>query len=132
MAGRKGRTVIGLPVVDAEGIEIGYVSGEDDKALVLGEGTSASLRLGRRFVARVEDKVYLTGPVAEIFAGLNVVDNDGEFVGVVRDTMEAEDTLDGFIVEDEAGEMLTALLEDVGSIDEWIDLNVSGDELEEG
>ena len=83
MAGRRGRTLVGLPVVDAEGIELGYVSAEQDNVLVLGEGSSGILRLGRRYVDRIEDKVFLKGPVVEIFANLNVVDNEGEFVGVV-------------------------------------------------
>jgi len=61
-----------------------------------------------------------------------VVDAEGEFVGVVKDTMEAEDVLDSLIVEDEQAEMVTVLLEDVRSIDEWVELSVSGDSLYEG
>ena len=55
----------------------------------------------------------------------------GEFVGIVRDTNEAEDVLDSFIVEDEQGEMVNVLLEDVRSIDEWVELSVVGDSLYE-
>ncbi len=132
MAGRKGRSLIGLPVVDADGIELGYVSDEEDKQLVLGDGSSGILRLGRRYVDRIEDKVFLRGPAVEIFANLNVVDNEGEFVGVVKDTVEADDILDSLIIEDESGEMLSVLLEDVRSIDEWVELSVSGDALGEG
>jgi hypothetical protein len=55
----------------------------------------------------------LSGPAAEIFKGLNVIDSEGEFVGIVQDTMEADDVLDAFIVEDERGEMVTILMEDV-------------------
>jgi len=40
--------------------------------------------------------------------------------------------LDSFIVEDEQAEMVTVLLEDVRSIDEWVELSVSGDSLYEG
>ena len=69
--------------------------------------------------------------MAQIFTGLNVVDSDGEFVGIVRDTNEADDVLDSFIVEDEQGEMVNVLLEDVRSIDEWVELSVSGDSLYE-
>ena len=78
------------------------------------------------------DRVTLKGSAAEIFTGLNVVDAEGEFVGVVRDTMEAEDVLDSFIIEDEQAEMVTVVLEDVRSIDEWVELSVSGDSLYEG
>ena len=132
MAGRKGRSLIGLSVVDADGIELGYVSAEQDHLLVLGDGSSGILRLGRRYVDRIEDKVFIRGPVVEIFANLNVVDNEGEFVGVVKDTVEADDILDSLIIEDESGEMVSVLLEDVRSIDEWVELSVSGDALGEG
>lgn len=116
--------------MDTDGIELGYVSAEEPNFLVLGEGSAGIVRLGRRYVGSITDKVNLKGPAVEIFAGLNVVDNEGEYVGVVRDTVEAEDLLDSFILEDEQGEMLTVLLEDVRSIDEWVELSVGGDELE--
>lgn len=131
MAGRRGRTVIGLQVVDSDGIELGYVSQEVPEALVLGEGTSGVLRLGRRYVERIEDRVYLKGPLAEIFANLNVVDNEGEYVGVVKDTVEGEESLDALIVEDEQGELVDVAVEDIRSIDEWVELSVSGDDLSE-
>jgi len=121
-----------MAVVDTDGVEVGYVSAEEPNAFVLGEGSSGRMRLGRRFVAQILDRVTLKGPAAEIFAGLNVVDAEGEFVGVVKDTMEAEDVLDSFIVEDEQAEMVTVLLEDVRSIDEWVELSVQGDSLYEG
>lgn len=130
MAGRKGRSLVGLQVVDAEGVELGYVSSEQSGFLVLGEGAAGILRLGRRYVQRIEDRVYLTGPLSEIFTNLNVVDSEGEFVGVVRDTLEADDLLDSLIVEDESGEMVNVLMEDVRSIDEWVELSVTGDALE--
>lgn len=131
MAARRGRSLVGMSVVDAEGVEVGYVSGEEPNVLVLGEGSAGRLRLGRRFVSGVVDRVTLRGPAVEIFAGLNVIDADGEFVGIVRDTNEADDVLDSFIVEDEQGTMVNVLLEDVRSIDEWIELSVSGDSLYE-
>jgi len=120
---------IGKQVVDAEGIEMGYVSAEDDRFLTIGEGASGRLQLARAFIASVGDKVVLKGPAREIFAGLNVVDNQGEFFGVVRDTMEAEDVLDSFLVEDEGGEVVTIMLEDVRAIGEWVDLEVSADDV---
>ena len=132
MAARRGRSLVGMAVVDTDGVEVGYVSGEEPNVLVLGEGSSGRMRLGRRFVAQILDRVTLTGSAAQIFTGLNVVDSDGEFVGVVKDTMEAEDVLDSLIVEDEQAEMVTVLLEDVRSIDEWVELSVSGDSLYEG
>jgi hypothetical protein len=120
-----------MTVTDPEGIEIGYVSSEEPNALVLGEGSSGRVRLGRRYIVGVADRITLSGPVAQMFTGLNVVDSEGEFVGVVRDTLESDDVLDSFIVEDEEGAMLSVLLEDVRSIDEWIELSVSGDSLHE-
>ncbi|HKW43956.1 MAG TPA: hypothetical protein VJP06_07185 [Thermoplasmata archaeon] len=131
MTARRGGSLVGMAVVDAEGVEIGYVTAEEPKALVLGEGSTGRMRLGRRFVAQAMDRIMLAGPAAQVFAGLNVVDSDGEFVGIVRDTMEAEDVLDAFIVEDEQGEMVTVLLEDVRLIDEWVELSVAGDSLYE-
>ena len=131
MAARRGRSLGGVTVVDAEGVEVGYVSGEEPNVLVLGEGSAGRLRLGRRFVSGVVDRVTLKGPSAEIFAGLNVIDSDGEFVGIVRDTNEADDVLDSFIVEDEESTMVNVLLEDVRSIDEWVELSVAGDSLYE-
>ncbi len=132
MASRKGASLVGLAVVDPDGIELGYVSSEEEGFLVLGEGSAGLIRLGRRYVGSIGDKVSLKGTLAEIFTGLNVVDNEGEFVGVVRDTVEGEDSLDALIVEDEQGEMVNVAIEDVRSIDEWIDLKVSGDDLEGG
>lgn len=119
-----------MPVVDPEGIELGYVSVEEENFLVIGEGSAGILRLGRRFIGSIADKILLKGPLVEILAGLNVVDDEGEFVGVVRDTVEAEDVLDSLIIENEQGEMVTVLLEDVRAIDEWVELSVSGDALE--
>ena len=52
------------------------------------------------------------------------------FVGAAR-LAEADDVLDSFIVEDESGEMVNVLLEDVRSIDEWVELSVAGDSLYE-
>ncbi len=129
MAARRGPSLVGMAVVDPDGIELGYVSSEEENVLVIGEGSSGILRLGKRFLGSVADKVVLKGPLVEVLAGLNVVDNQGEFVGVVRDTVEAEDVLDSLILEDEQGEMVTVLLEDVRSIDEWVELSVSGDDL---
>ncbi len=130
MAGRRGGSLVGLPVVDPEGIELGYVSSDQGEFLVLGEGSAGSLRLGRKFVDRIQDKVFLKGPLAEMFAGLNVVDSEGEFVGIVRDTVEADELLDSLIVEDEGGQMVNVLLEDVRTIGEWVELSVTGDSLE--
>lgn len=131
VASRRGRSLVGMGVVDPEGVEVGFVSAEEPDRLVLGEGASGRLRLGRRFVRGVAERVTLTGPVAEIFSGLNVIDAEGEFVGIVRDTIEADDVLDSIIIEDEQGEMVSVLLEDVRSIDEWIELSVLGDTLYE-
>lgn len=122
---------IGRQVVDTEGVEIGYVTAEDERFLTIAEGPVGKLRLGRRFVASATDRVVLRGPSREMFTGLNVVDNLGEFLGVVRDTLETETLLDSFLVEDEAGEMLSVLLEDVQAIDEWVALEVSAEQLYE-
>jgi sporulation protein YlmC with PRC-barrel domain len=121
-----------MAVVDADGVEVGYVSGEEPGVLVLGEGSSGRMRLGRRFVQGIGDRVTLSGPAAEIFKGLNVIDSEGEFVGIVQDTMEADDVLDAFIVEDERGEMVTILMEDVRSIDQWVELSIVGDAMSGG
>jgi hypothetical protein len=120
-----------MTVVDAEGVELGYVSVEEPNVLVLGEGSAGRMRLGRRFVSGVADRVTLKGPAASIFAGLNVIDSDGEFVGIVRDTNEADEVLDSFILEDEEGTMVNVGVEDVRSIDEWVELSVPGDSLYE-
>jgi|SRR5437867_9159473 len=120
---------IGKQVMDSEGVELGYVSGEDDQFLTIAEGPVGKLRLGRRFVAAAAERVTLRGPAREMFAGLNVVDNQGEFLGIVRDTMETEDVLDSLLVEDEGGEMVSILLEDIKTIDEWVDLEISSDDV---
>lgn len=118
--------------MDAEGVELGYVASEEEAFLVIGEGSVGTLRLGRRFVERISDRIVLRGTAVDMFTGLNVVDAQGEFVGIVRDTVETEDVLDSFIVEDESGEMVTVMLEDVKSIDEWMELEVSSDSLYQG
>ena len=66
-----------------------------------------------------------------MFTGLNVIDASGEFVGIVRDTIETEDTLDSIVVEDEEAEMVVVVLEDIKSIDEFVELDVTSDELYE-
>src|SRR2546422_9672548 len=101
-----------MAVVDGEGIEVGYVSGEEANTLVLGEGSGGRMRLGRRFVSGIVDRVTLRGPAAEIFAGLNVIDSDGEFVDIVRDTNEADDGLDSFFVEEQSGGMVHVPFDD--------------------
>ncbi|OGS65972.1 MAG: hypothetical protein A3K59_11115 [Euryarchaeota archaeon RBG_19FT_COMBO_69_17] len=128
----RGPSIVGRSVVDSEGTEIGYVSREEPDFLVIGEGATGRLRLGRRFVQRIEDRVVLRGTALEMFTGLNVLDAQGEFVGIVRDTVEADDVLDSFIVEDEKGEMVNVMLEDVRSIGDWLELSVAQDALYEG
>lgn len=121
--------MIGKAVVDTQGVEIGYVSSEDPRFLRIAEGPIGSLALGKRFVDRIEDRVVLKGTVAELFTGLNVVDASGEFVGVVRDTVETDDTMDSIVIEDEEGEMVVVVLEDIALIDEFVELEVTADEL---
>ncbi len=118
-------------MIDTDGIEIGYVVDADSRLLRLGEGPLDSVGLGRRYVKQVADRVMLSGAAATIFSGLNVVDSSGEFVGIVRDTVESGDVLDSLIVEDEGGGMLVAVLEDISVIDEWVELRISGEELSE-
>lgn len=129
--GAGGHGLVGKAVVDPEGVELGYVMTEDEKFLTVGEGPIGSLRLGKRFVERVADRVILKAPLVEMFTGLNVIDSAGEFVGIVRDTVETEDTLDSIVVEDEEGEMVVVVLEDIKAIDEFVELDVTGDELYE-
>ncbi len=129
--GAGGHGLVGKAVVDPEGVELGYVMTEDEKFLTVGEGPIGSLKLGKRFVDRVADRVILKAALVEMFTGLNVVDSAGEFVGIVRDTVETEDTLDSIVVEDEDGEMVVVVLEDIKSIDEFVELDVTGDELYE-
>ncbi len=123
--------LVGKAVVDPEGVELGYVMTEDETFLTVGEGPIGSLKLGKRFIERIADRVILKAPLVEMFTGLNVIDSAGEFVGIVRDTVEAEDTLDSIVVEDEEGEMVVVVLEDIKSIDEFVELDVTGDELYE-
>src|SRR5439155_26301336 len=98
---RRRHSLVGMTVVDPEGIEVGYVSGEETNVLVLGEGSGGRMRLGRRYGRGVADRITLSGPVAQIFTGLNVVDSDGEVVGIVLDKNEAEDYVVCVIVDDE-------------------------------
>ena len=120
---------IGRQVVDGTGVELGYVDSEDERFLTIAEGPAGRLRLSRRFVGNATDRVMLVAPARDMFGGLNVIDNTGEFVGIVRDTMEAEEVLDALIIEDEGGEMLSVLLEDIRQIDEWVDLDVSAEDV---
>ena len=71
----------------------------------------------------------LSGPAAEMFSGLNVIDTGGEYVGIVRDTVESGDILDSLIVEDEEGTMLVTVMEDIQLIDEWVELRISVEDL---
>jgi len=129
--GQPGRGLVGKAVVDTEGIELGYVMSEDDRFLTVGEGPIGSVQIGKRFVDRVADRVMLKGTLVEMFTGLNVIDASGEFVGIVRDTIETEDTWDSILVEDEEGEMVVVVLEDIKAIDDFVELDVTGDELYE-
>lgn len=129
--GAGGTGLVGKAVVDPEGVELGYVMTEDETFLTVGEGPMGSLKLGRRFIDRVADRVLLKAPLVEMFTGLNVVDAGGDFVGIVRDTVETEDTFDSIVVEDEEGEMVVVVLEDIKSIDEFVELDVTSDELYE-
>ena len=124
-----GTGLVGKAVVDTNEIELGYVASEDERFLTVGEGPLGTLQLGRRWVDRVADRVFLKGALVDMFTGLNVIDSAGEFVGVVRDTIETEDTWDSIVLEDEDGEMVVVVLEDIKSIDEFVELDVTGDEL---
>ena len=85
--------------------------------------------MGRRFVRQIVDRVVLNGPAAEMFSGLNVIDSGGEYVGIVRDTVESGDILDSLIVEDEEGTMLVVVMEDIQLIDEWVELRITADDM---
>ncbi len=124
-------SLVGKQVTDSDGVEVGYVLDADDRFLRLAEGPMGSIRIGKRFVQGVTDKIILSGPASTIFTTLNVIDSGGEFVGIVRDTVESGDVLDSLIIEDEDGDMIIALIEDVGMIDEWVELRISSDELHE-
>lgn len=125
------RSIVGKVVVDPESVELGFVAHADDRFLTVGEGPGATLRLGRRFVGSVAERVVLRAPLYELFGGLNVIDREGEFVGVVRDTIDAEDVFDSLVVEDEDGQLLTVLLEDIRSIDEFVELNAQAEDVRE-
>jgi len=122
-------SLLGKVVADPEGVELGFVAHADDRFLEVGEGPGATIWLARRFVGSVADRVTLKAPVYELFGNLNVVDRDGEFVGVVRDTIDMEDVFDSIVVEDEEGRLLTVLLEDIRLIDEFVELSASGEQL---
>lgn len=123
--------MIGKQVIDSDGVEIGYVVDADSRFLRLAEGPIGHVGLGRRFVKQIIDKVVLGGPASEIFSGLNVIDSSGEFVGVIKDTVESGDVLDSLIVEDEEGGMLVVVMDDISIMDEWVELRVSAEELEQ-
>lgn len=118
-------------MTDSDGVEVGYVNDVDEKFLKIGEGSLGQIKIGRKFISMVTDRVVLNGPAATIFSGLNVIDSDGEFVGVVRDTVESGEVLDSVILEDEEGNMLVAVMEDILAIDEWVELRISGGDLHE-
>src|SRR3972149_5316074 len=111
--------LIGRQVVDGTGVEVGYVSAEDEKFLTIAEGPVGHLRLARRFVATATDRGTLLGPARDLFSGLNVVDSTGGVVGVLA----------GLLVEDEGGEMLSVVLEDIRQIDEWVDLDLPAEDV---
>jgi sporulation protein YlmC with PRC-barrel domain len=118
--------LVGKPVVDPNGVEIGTVQAADDRFLTLQGG---EIHLGRRFVQHVQDKVFVRARWHEILRGLNTVDNAGEFVGVVKDTVEDNYALKSLVLEDEEGAKVTIGVERVRFIDEWIELGVGQSEI---
>jgi len=121
-----GLSLVGKSVVDPNGVEIGYVQDADEQYLRLGE----ELVLGRQLVGRVLDKVVVRGRWGDLLGGLNVIDNLGEFVGVVKTTVE-DGSLQSLVVEDEDGEKVTVQVGRVRAIDQWIELRVAQGELYE-
>lgn len=121
--------LIGKSVVDSEGVELGYVNAEDDRFLRLAKGPSGTLFLGKRLVHNVGDRITLGAPIFELLNNMNVVDSLGEYVGIVRDVVESGGMLDSIVAEDEEGEMVMVLLEDIRTIDQWIELALSQEEL---
>jgi len=103
----------------------------NEQFLKLGSSPLGSINLSKKFIDRITDRVLLKGPISSVLSGLNVIDSLGEFIGIVRDTVESGDFLDSLIVENEEGEMIVVTLEDIGLIDEWVELRISGDELYE-
>ena len=63
MAARRGPSLVGRSVVDAEGVELGYVSSEEETFLTIGEGPVGRLRLGqvREVVVRPGEKIAVDG-----------------------------------------------------------------------
>jgi len=117
---------VGKAVVDPNGVELGYVQEADEQYLKM---SVAGLQLGRQFVERVLDKVFVRGRWSEILSGMNIVDNTGEFVGVVKETVEDGYNLKSLVLEDEEGEKVTIALESVRAIDNWIELHVGQGEI---
>jgi len=117
---------VGKPVVDPNGVELGTVQEANEQYLTLG---GAGLHLGRQFVERVLDKVFVRSNWGEMLAGLNIVDNTGEFVGVCKDTVEDNYSLKSLILEDEEGVKVTVPLDSIRTIDNWIELQVGQGEI---
>src|SRR3990172_66578 len=65
-----GKGLMGKKVIAAEGVELGYVSSEDERFLTIAEGPVGHLRLGRRFVADAGARLVLRGASRALFSAL--------------------------------------------------------------
>lgn len=126
------KSLIGLKVVDKDGLELGYIDEEEQDFVKVSEGAIFGdwLRLHRTFLGDIGGKeVVLLDSLQSLIEDLIVKDCRGRALGVVRDIVAAGDVVDHIIVEAGKGKFLFVTLEDINTIGTDIALDITREEV---
>ena len=82
--------------------------------------------IGRQFVDRILDSVMVRARWPDLLNGMNVVDNLGEFIGVVEEAVVEGMILDSVTLRDEEGDTVVVEVRKIRTIGDWIELAVGG------
>ena len=126
-----GAALIGKRVVDAEGLELGFVDEVEGHELKVGEGPMSEwLRIPLSFVGETGDEVKLLEPLQELLKDVEVFDSAGRSIGWATDVIATGDVVDGIIVKSPEDSHFV-LLEDLRTIGGVITLDITLERLRE-
>jgi len=123
------RNLIGKRMVDAEGLELGFVDEVHGENITVGEGPFGDwLKITKNYLGNVDAEVHLLEPLQDLLEDLEVVDSRGRRVGKVTDVVATGDMVDGLVVETDDDE-LYVLLEDICCIGGDLSLDITYEAL---
>lgn len=123
------RNLIGKRMVDADGLELGFVDEVHGENITVGEGPFGDwLKITKSYLGDVDDEIHLLEPLQDLLEDLEVVDSKGRRVGKVKEVVATGDVVDGLVVETDDDE-LYVLLEDICCIGGDLSLDITYEAL---